>query len=236
MKSQIIGVLFIVAGFLAMMWNSMQSLEQRRAMEERQQMRKAESGEASSPIASSQQQQEDGSNRSDESLVKKSSGSSQEGEQASGIAKPTPQKSSSLFSESSGQSDEQTDEKGEGEKLPVSSEDSLKDEITKTIENDFIRVVFTNRGGAIKKVELIARDTHGQLQYPDRVGSEEPYSFNEISQLPALALSWIAGEMGGLKEYAPIYELVKHKGNEIAFRLITPEGIEIIRGYRLPQA
>lgn len=93
-----------------------------------------------------------------------------------------------------------------------------------TLENDCIRVRFTNLGGAIKDVEL--------KRYPAAIDSKEPYIFNTQGNDPALAISVASGD-SQLTTYAPKYTLVQKTDTSLQFLYETPEGIRIIRGYRL---
>lgn len=117
--------------------------------------------------------------------------------------------------------------------VPAVIETVRAPEETFTLENDFIRVTFTNYGGAIKQVEFIGTDPGGKLLYPTVVKGEEPYVFNRFGVVPALALSWDASGSGEIEEFAPAYDLQAKKGNVIQFHLRTEEGIDIIRGYKV---
>lgn len=110
----------------------------------------------------------------------------------------------------------------------------LSKEETFTIENKFLRVTFTNLGGAIKSVALIGTNPQGKLLYPATLKDETtPYVFNKLNPLPALALNWDKGGDGELSEFAPVYTLKAKKGNIIQFSLTLEDGVEIIRGYKL---
>lgn len=93
-----------------------------------------------------------------------------------------------------------------------------------TLENDFIRVQFTSRGGAIKEVAL--------KQYPAVRGQSEPYIFNEGAPYPALSVSRTSAE-GNIEEYAPDYRMVNLEAHRIEFSREPLPGIELVRSYTL---
>lgn len=91
------------------------------------------------------------------------------------------------------------------------------------LENDFIRVTFTSRGGAIESVAL--------LKYPDEKGSTEPFVFNEVANTPALAIS--LPDRNGIPEpYEANFQVVERKNHSILFSYTTG-GLEVRRGYQL---
>lgn len=106
-------------------------------------------------------------------------------------------------------------------------------EQTTTLENEFIRVTFTNKGAAIKQVELIAQDTHDQLIYPEAVDTPEtPFSFNHNNPTPALAISR-PGASGALVTLPFVYEVEKQSRDSVTYRVVTPQGLEFHRTYTL---
>lgn len=94
-----------------------------------------------------------------------------------------------------------------------------------TLENDYIAVKFTSRGGAIKDVAL--------KHYPANQASDDPYLFNEISDKPALNIEF--GSEKGLSDFAPGYKLVSRDNEKILFHVRTSEGVDVYRGYKLTQ-
>jgi YidC/Oxa1 family membrane protein insertase len=96
-----------------------------------------------------------------------------------------------------------------------------------TLENNFIRVDFTSRGGAIKEV--------GLKKYPAIKGESTPYIFNANSDVPALSIN-IIGVGGLVEEYAPAYTLLSHDGESITFSLALIPGIDLIRNYTITRA
>ncbi len=97
-------------------------------------------------------------------------------------------------------------------------------EETYVIENDYISILFTSRGGAIKQVAL--------KQYPAAQGETLPYIFNEGAKYPALSISR-ASDDGVIEEYDPDYSLVRLEGNAIEFSRETFPGIELLRHYSI---
>lgn len=93
-----------------------------------------------------------------------------------------------------------------------------------TLENDYIIVKFTSRGAAIKSVEL--------KKYPAVQGQPELYEFNKNSVQPALGFSYLT-DTGELQAYNPQYEAVHIGAGQLLFKAVTPEGVEIYRGYSL---
>lgn len=93
-----------------------------------------------------------------------------------------------------------------------------------TLENNFIRVDFTSRGGAIKEV--------GLKKYPAIKGESTPYIFNANSDVPALSIN-IIGVGGLVEEYAPAYTLSSRDGESITFSLALIPGIDLIRNYTI---
>lgn len=114
----------------------------------------------------------------------------------------------------------------DGQKKNVPTVPSGK-EITYTLENDYIRILFTNLGGAIKTV--------GLKKYPAVQDEPEPFCFNEGSSVPALGISTHDPERAGPQQYAPAYELVEQAKDAITFRLTTKEGLTIERTYNVAQ-
>ncbi len=91
------------------------------------------------------------------------------------------------------------------------------------LENDFIRVEFTSRGGAIRTVSL--------YDYPAEIDTYQPVVLNERHELPALSIS-LGGEHG-VREFAPVYELVERSPYRIVFVREEIPGIELIREYEV---
>ncbi|MDR0392636.1 MAG: membrane protein insertase YidC [Puniceicoccales bacterium] len=96
------------------------------------------------------------------------------------------------------------------------------DERIITLENDFVRVNFTNCGGAIRTVAL--------KKYPAELNRSEPYIFNQNADLPALGLGWKVNDPLCVKDY----QVSKCTEDFIQFVTQLDDGTEIVRGYRLP--
>lgn len=91
------------------------------------------------------------------------------------------------------------------------------------LENDYIRVTFTSRGGAIESVAL--------LKYPDVQGSPEPFVFNQVAEVPALAIS-LADRNGMPEPYDANFRMVEQGDYFILFSYTTG-GLEVRREYQL---
>jgi YidC/Oxa1 family membrane protein insertase len=109
--------------------------------------------------------------------------------------------------------------------LPINSSE---EEITYSLENEYIKVIFTNLGGAIKTV--------GLKKYLAVQDKPEPFRFNEGSIIPALGLSTMNAEDAVPQQYASPYALLKQDDSTITFRLITEEGLVIERAYDITEA
>lgn len=97
-------------------------------------------------------------------------------------------------------------------------------EKTYLLETDFLRVTFTNLGGAIKKVDF--------KKYPLKVDSLQPYPFNQGSSLPALSLSLGEDPISAGSLLTP-FSLDKKTTHMIQFvQQITPE-LKLYRSYQL---
>ncbi len=98
-----------------------------------------------------------------------------------------------------------------------------EDEKTVMLENDYISVTFTNRGGAIASVAL--------KQYAATQGSENPYIIGQGAPVPSLGLS-LRSEGADVRAYAPTYRIVSQTSSSIVFS--RQEGpLEVIRSYTL---
>lgn len=115
------------------------------------------------------------------------------------------------------------------------AEESDAPEETYTLENGFIRVTFTSKGGAIKEVAFIDQAKDGRLKYPATLGSDQPYVFNAGSDVPALAISLDTDADGVPEHYAPDYRLDERDEatKRIQFSYGDPHGGAIIRAYVL---
>jgi len=89
-----------------------------------------------------------------------------------------------------------------------------------TLENDFIRVRFTDFGGAVRDVAL--------KQYPAAQDRPDPFVFNELHADPMLALTEFPGLDRGTR-----YDVVSSTANEIVFRAVLDGRLEVTRRYVL---
>lgn len=112
----------------------------------------------------------------------------------------------------------------EVEKTTPQAEVEVPNETLYQLENDYILVRFTSRGGAIKDVAL--------KKYPLTLEEPTPFVFNAFSESPALAIGFQSGE-GMYKNYVPNFVLDSQSENKILFSTITPEGVKILRSFNL---
>ncbi|MGF1449456.1 MAG: membrane protein insertase YidC [Opitutales bacterium] len=106
-----------------------------------------------------------------------------------------------------------------------------------TLSNGFIEVTFTNDGGAIEQVALVAEE-NGKLAYPTEIDGDVPVVFNPSGAQPALGLSRPAG--GSANRPGPRlrrFTLEKLDEAQLAISFIRrdPDGVIIRRVYSLQQ-
>lgn len=89
-----------------------------------------------------------------------------------------------------------------------------------TLENDFIKVRFTDFGGAIRDVAF--------KKYPAALGRTDPFIFNELHADPMLALTEFPGLDRGTR-----YELVSSNSYEVVFRAVLDDRLEVTRRYSI---
>jgi len=89
-----------------------------------------------------------------------------------------------------------------------------------TLTNDFIEVAFTDFGGAIRDV--------GFKKYPAVKGEPAPYVFNQLHADPMLAFT--QDSFPGL-DRSVRYEIVSQTANEVVFRAVFENRIEVTRRY-----
>ncbi|MCU0792120.1 MAG: YidC/Oxa1 family insertase periplasmic-domain containing protein [Opitutaceae bacterium] len=92
-----------------------------------------------------------------------------------------------------------------------------------TLSNEFVTVRLTDFGGAIRDVAF--------KKYPATQGSPEAFVFNERHAAPLLAL----GELAGLGPDTR-FTLVSASANEVIYRAVFENRLEITRRYVLPSA
>lgn len=91
-----------------------------------------------------------------------------------------------------------------------------------TLSNDYIEVAFTDFGGAIRDV--------GLKKYPAIKGKPEPYVFNQLHADPMLAFT--QDSFPGL-DRSVRYQIVSQSANEVVFRTVFENRIEVTRRYTL---
>lgn len=112
----------------------------------------------------------------------------------------------------------------EAKSSPPLVEAEVQKESLYTLENDYISVRFTSKGGGIKDVAL--------KKYPLSLEDHNPFVFNAFAETPALALGFQVGE-GEYKNYVPTFVLVSQSKDKITFSTTTPEGVKISRNYSI---
>ena len=108
----------------------------------------------------------------------------------------------------------------------ISALKDCKNEQTCTLENNFIKVLFTNCGGAIKNVEM--------LKYLDNQQTKTPYVFNNVkNSLPAMSAGIYDDSSFLPKPLLSAFNLVKKSDTEVEYKLVIPQKFEITRQYMI---
>ncbi|MGB0264530.1 MAG: membrane protein insertase YidC [Opitutales bacterium] len=97
-------------------------------------------------------------------------------------------------------------------------------EETVTLANEFIRVEFTNRGGAIRRVEFLKT----------KRGETDDFVFNDKGPLPALSLG-LPNQDGSIQEFDMPYQIAAQSAHSITFILQAGADLQIRRTYALAQ-
>lgn len=92
-----------------------------------------------------------------------------------------------------------------------------------TLENDVIRVNFSDVGGAIQSIEL--------KHYCADQNKETPYLFNKNATIPALMLAW-----NSKNPITNSFAVTEKTENFIQFSTTLSDGTTIVRGYRLEKS
>jgi YidC/Oxa1 family membrane protein insertase len=108
--------------------------------------------------------------------------------------------------------------------LPPTPSEPLPPEQRVVLENEAVRLFLTTHGGAIRTVEF--------KNYPAERGGKAPYVFNREGALPALALAF-----DGPENYRSLpFTVTRREENVVQFTYKGDNGLEIVRGYRLPSS
>lgn len=93
------------------------------------------------------------------------------------------------------------------------------------LENDYVKVRFTDFGGAIKDIAF--------KKYPAELGQTAPFIFNELHVDPVLAIA--SDTLPALGRDAK-YDVVSYDAatGEIVFRAVFENRVEVFRRYKLP--
>ncbi|TVP75079.1 MAG: membrane protein insertase YidC [Puniceicoccaceae bacterium] len=105
---------------------------------------------------------------------------------------------------------------------PTIPSQALTEEQSLTLSNEYIEVVLTTRGGAIRTVDFLKT----------KRGERDDYVFNQEGYLPALSLSYPTSD-GDLREFALDYSILEQTSDSVTFGLDTGEGLALRRTYRI---
>ena len=114
-----------------------------------------------------------------------------------------------------------------GSRQEESAEGSGSSEEIYVLENDYIAVQFTTRGGAIKAV---AFKKYAAQVDARRDPGRDPYQFNGLSKTPALGMG-IVDDSGKPRKHDKVYRLLSREEDVIRFAVELEKGIQIIRSY-----
>ena len=96
------------------------------------------------------------------------------------------------------------------------------------IENDFIKATFTNKGGAIKQVEL--------KKYEKSQGSNAPYAINETDKSLIMGLAFPAQGFNGVPvNFENSFALTEKSANSLTYSYVGG-GLKIVRTYSLEKS
>ena len=101
---------------------------------------------------------------------------------------------------------------------------------TVTLSNAFIQARFVDFGGALENVALLDKKPDGSLKYPERKDDPSPFVFNRFHADPMLAFT--QDSFPGL-DRTTRYEIVSQSANEVVFRTVFENRIEVTRRYVL---
>ncbi len=107
--------------------------------------------------------------------------------------------------------------------LEAPAEEKVREERLHTLENDFMRVHFNRRGGAVEFVEL--------KNYKEDIDDPSPFVLNRDARQPALAIG--RETRAGFEPFAPRYEVAEMSDSHIVFKAKLPNGIVVERRYEI---
>ena len=110
--------------------------------------------------------------------------------------------------------------------IEKSQTDSAPEEFA-FLEDEFMKVRLTNKGGAIKDVVL--------PKFKKAQSSDEPYVFNENDKVAALALAFETRSDGVPVPFQKSFKLVKNEGNIAVYEYVG-ERVKVTRAYSLAPA
>ncbi len=106
----------------------------------------------------------------------------------------------------------------------LAPEENLKPQSV-VLENDFIRVFLTNKGGAIASVELLK---HEKMQ-----GSKTPYVFNETDRAAAMTLAFPSDRYALPVPFEHLFAVTKKSDESVSFEFFAEGKIKITRTYSI---
>ncbi len=106
------------------------------------------------------------------------------------------------------------------------AKDDFKEELS-VLENEYMKVSFTNKGGAIKEIKL--------LKYKESQNSDEPYVFNDTSTTLAMGLAFAENPNGAPVLFEKGFKLAKLTKNSIVYEY-SSEKAQIYRVYTLEKS
>lgn len=106
------------------------------------------------------------------------------------------------------------------------AKDNFNEEIS-VLENEYMKVSFTNKGGAIKEIKL--------LKYKESQNSNEPYVFNDTSKTLAMGLAFSESQNGAPILFEKAFKLSKLTKNSIVYEY-SSDKTQIYRVYTLEES
>lgn len=94
-----------------------------------------------------------------------------------------------------------------------------------SLQNDYVKVVLTNKGGAIRDVEL--------LRFKESQSSDSPYIFNDGRKALGMGLAFDTAPDGAPITFEKSFRLAKTGENLAVYEYLVPGKIRITRAYSL---
>ncbi|MBR6389665.1 MAG: membrane protein insertase YidC [Opitutales bacterium] len=107
----------------------------------------------------------------------------------------------------------------------AATKDDAKEELC-FLENEYMKIAFTNKGGAIKDVKL--------FKFKEAQNSQEPYIFNDGGKVPAMALAFSANAKGAPQIFEKTFSLKTATKNLVEYEY-SDESVRIVRIFTLEE-